>query len=41
VLNDIRKLEPCLKEVLPTPKKLYNKNKRLQTLEEIEEVLQS
>jgi len=39
VLKDIRKLEPCLNEVLPTPKKLHNKIKRLQTLEEIEEML--
>jgi hypothetical protein len=39
VLKDIRKLEFHLKEILPTPKKLHNKIKRLQTLEEIEEVL--
>lgn len=39
VLKDIHKLEPHLKEALPTPKKIHNKVKRLQTLEEIEEVL--
>jgi len=39
VLKDIRKLEPHLKEALPTPKKLHSKIKRLQTLEEIEEIL--
>jgi hypothetical protein len=36
VLKDIHKLEPLLKEVLPTPKKLHDKARRLQTLEEIE-----
>lgn len=36
VLKDIRKLEPLIKEVLPTPKKLHDKAKRLQTLQEIE-----
>ena len=36
VLKDIRKLEPLIKEVLPTPKKLHDKTKRLQTLQEIE-----
>jgi hypothetical protein len=36
VLKDIRKLEPLLKDVLPTPKKLHDKAKRLQTLQEIE-----
>ena len=36
VLKDIRKLEPLLKEVLPTPKKLHDKARRLQTLQEIE-----
>ena len=36
VLKDIRKLEPLLKTVLPTPKKLHDKARRLQTLEEIE-----
>jgi len=35
VLKDIRKLEPLLKDVLPTPKKLHDKARRLQTLEEI------
>jgi hypothetical protein len=38
VLKDIRKLEPLLKEVLPTPKKLHDKARRLQTLAEIEAV---
>jgi len=36
VLKDIRKLEPLLKEVLPIPKKLHDKARRLQTLQEIE-----
>ena len=36
VLKDIRKLEPLLKEVLPTPKKLHDKARQLQTLQEIE-----
>jgi len=36
VLKDIRKLEPLVKEVLPTPKKLHDKARQLQTLEEIE-----
>ncbi len=36
VLKDIRKLETLVKEVLPTPKKLHDKARRLQTLEEIE-----
>ena len=36
VLKDIRKLEPLLKDVLPTPKKLHDKARRLQTLQEIE-----
>lgn len=36
VLKDIRRLEPLLKEVLPTPKKLHEKARRLQTLQEIE-----
>jgi hypothetical protein len=39
VLKDIRKLEPQLKDILPTPTKIHNKIKRLQTLEEIEEIL--
>lgn len=38
VLKDIRKLEPLAKEVLPIPKKLHDKVKQLQTLEEIEEM---
>ena len=36
MLKDIRRLEPLLKEVLPTPKKLHDKARRLQTLQEIE-----
>ena len=36
VLKDIRKLEPLLKEVLPTPKKLHDKARRLQTLQEVQ-----
>ena len=36
VLKDIRKLEPLIKDVLPTPKKLHEKVKQLQKLEEIE-----
>lgn len=36
VLKDIRKLEPLIKDVLPTPKKIHEKAKQLQTLEEIE-----
>ena len=36
VLKDIRKLEPLIKDVLPTPKKLHDKARRLQTLQEIE-----
>ena len=36
VLKDTRKLEPLIKDVLPTPKKLHDKAKRLQTLQEIE-----
>ena len=39
VLKDIHKLEPHLTETLPTPKKIHNKIKRLQTIEEIEAVL--
>lgn len=35
VLKDIRKLEPLFKEVLPIPKKLHEKVKQLQTIEEI------
>jgi hypothetical protein len=36
VLKDIRKLEPFVKEILPLPKKLHERVKQLQTLEEIE-----
>ncbi len=36
VLKDIRKLEPMIREVLPTPKKLHDRARRLQKLEEIE-----
>lgn len=36
VLKDIHKIEPLAKEVLPIPKKLHDKTKRLQSVEEIE-----
>ena len=36
VLKDIHKLEPLVKDIMPLPKKLHDKAKRLQTLEEIE-----
>ena len=36
VLKDIHKLEPLLKEILPTPCKLHDKARRLQRVEEIE-----
>ena len=39
VLKDIHKLEPQLKDTLPTPKKIHNKIKRLQTIEEIQAIL--
>ena len=35
VLKDIHKLKPLVKEVLPTPKKLHDQSRRLQTIEEI------
>jgi hypothetical protein len=38
VLKDIHKLEPLVKEILPLPQKLHNKAKRLQNIEEIEEM---
>jgi hypothetical protein len=38
VLKGIRKLEPLVKEVLPIPKKLHDKARRLQTLEEVEAI---
>jgi hypothetical protein len=38
VLKDIRKLEPLVKEVLPIPKKLHDKARRLQTLEEVKAI---
>jgi hypothetical protein len=38
VLKDIHKLEPLVKEVLPIPKKLHDKARRLQTLQEIREL---
>jgi hypothetical protein len=38
VLKDIRKLEPLVSEVLPVPKKLHDKVRRLQTIDEIEAV---
>jgi hypothetical protein len=36
VLKDIHKLEPLVKEVLPVPRKLHDKARRLQRIEEIE-----
>ena len=36
ILKDIRKLEPLVTQVLPLPKKMHNKAKRLETIEEIE-----
>ena len=36
VLKDIRKLEPLVRDILPIPKKLHDKARRLQTLEEVE-----
>jgi len=41
VLKDIRKLEPLIRDVLPIPKKLHDRARRLQTLEEIEAVFPS
>src|SRR5208283_1878004 len=41
VLKDIRKLEPLIRDVLPIPKKLHDKARRLQTLEEIEAMFPS
>jgi hypothetical protein len=38
VLKDIHKLEPLVKEILPLPQKLHDKAKRLQSVEEIEEM---
>jgi hypothetical protein len=35
VLKDIRKVEPLVKEILPLPRKLHEKAKQLQTLDEI------
>jgi len=39
VLKSIKKLEPLVSEVLPLPKKQYDKIKRLQSVEEIETML--
>jgi hypothetical protein len=36
ILKDIRKLEPLVSEVLPLPRKEYDKVKRLETVDEIE-----
>jgi Helix-turn-helix of DDE superfamily endonuclease len=36
VLKDIHKLEPLIKEILPIPRKLHDKARRLQRIEEIE-----
>ncbi len=38
VLKDIRMLEPLVSEVLPLPKKLHQKVRRLRTLDEVEAV---
>lgn len=38
VLKDIRKLEPLVRNILPTPKRMHDKARRLQTIEEIEAV---
>ena len=38
VLKDIRMLEPLVSEVLPLPKKLHQKMKRLRTLDEVEAI---
>ncbi|MBS7615388.1 transposase family protein, partial [Candidatus Bathyarchaeota archaeon] len=38
VLKDIRMLEPLVSEVLPLPKKVHNKARRLRTIDEIEEL---
>jgi hypothetical protein len=36
ILKDIRKLEPLVTQVLPLPRKIHDKAKRLQTIDEIE-----
>src|SRR4030043_2203091 len=36
VLKDIRKLEPLVREILPLPRKQYDKVRRLQSIDEIE-----
>ena len=36
VLKNIRKLEPLVSDVLPLPKKMHQKVRRLQTLDEVE-----
>src|SRR5271169_3378788 len=38
VLKNIRKLEPLVSEVLPLPKKEYNKIRKLETVDEVEAV---
>ena len=38
VLKDIRMIEPLVKESLPLPKKVYERARRLRTVEEIEEL---
>ena len=38
VLKDIRMLEPLVSEVLPLPKKIHRKARRLRTIDEIEEL---
>ncbi|MGA2663454.1 MAG: transposase family protein [Nitrososphaerales archaeon] len=38
VLKDIRAMEPAVKEVLPLPKKVYSKTRKIRTIEELEEM---
>jgi hypothetical protein len=38
VLKDIRMIEPAVREVLPLPAKVYDKKRKLRTIEELEEL---
>lgn len=38
VLKDIRMIEPAVREVLPLPKKVYRKMRKLRTMDELEEL---
>jgi len=38
VLKDIRMIEPAVEEVLPLPKKVYRKTRKIRTIEELEEL---